>query len=228
MITTTRFFSAIFLFFYFTSLFAQDEPPFRFGIKGGGNLYSGVLNVAPEISKKLHVGYQLGLTAEYKFKDNAYLQTEVSFITKGVVYKSAETLGNGVKQWTQDFTLNYIQVPLLISYKLEVEENISLYFHGGPYFAYGIGGKTRLKITHKQTEGEDVETSQNSFGEDGFKKLDIGIRFGSGLEFEKCTIGFDFEYGFTNISRKNTKLSSLLNDKGFKNQGVCLSLGYKF
>lgn len=228
MITTTRFFSAIFLFFYFTSLFAQDEPPFRFGIKGGGNLYSGVLNVAPEISKKLHVGYQLGFTAEYKFKDNAYLQTEVSFITKGVVYKSTETLGNGVKQWTQDFTLNYMQVPLLIAYKLEIEENISLYFHGGPYFAYGIGGKTRLKITYKQTEGEDVETSQDSFGEDGFKKLDIGIRFGSGLEFEKCTIGFDFEYGFTNISRKNTKLSSLLNDKGFKNQGVCLSLGYKF
>lgn len=226
--TTTRLFTTIFLFFYFTSLFAQDEPPFRFGIRGGGSLYSGVLNVAPNISKKLHAGYQLGFTAEYEFRDNAYLQTEVSFITKGAVYKSAETLGNGVKQWKQDFTLKYIQIPFLIAYKLEIEDNLSLYFHGGPYFAYGIGGKTRLKITHKQAEGEDVETSQDSFGENGFKKLDIGIRFGSGLEFEKYTIGFDFEYGFTNISRKDTKLSSLLNDRGFKNKGVCLLLGYKF
>ena len=49
--TTTRLFSTIFLLLYFTSLFAQDEPPFRFGIRGGGNLYSGVLSVAPEISK---------------------------------------------------------------------------------------------------------------------------------------------------------------------------------
>lgn len=226
--TTTRLFSTIFLLLYFTSLFAQDEPPFRFGIRGGGNLYSGVLSVAPEISKKLHAGYQIGLTAEYEFRDNVYLQTEVGLTTKGVVYKGSEVLEGGVRQWTQNFTLRDVEVPFLIAYKPEIEENISLYFHGGPYFAYGIGGKTRLKITHKQAEGEDVDTSQDSFGENGFKKLDIGIRFGSGLEFEKYTIGFDFEYGLTNISRKDTKLSSLLNDRGFKNKGVCLSLGYKF
>lgn len=228
MITTTKLLSTIFLLFYFASLVAQDEAPFRFGVRGGGNLYSGILNVAPEISKKLHVGYQIGLTAEYEFRDNAYLQTEVSFITKGVVYKGSEGFGEGVKKWKQNFTLKYIQIPFLIAYKLEIEENISLYFHGGPYAAYGIGGITSLKTTYKQTEDEDAETEQNSFGEDGLKKLDIGIRFGSGLEFEKYTIGFDFEYGLTNISRKDTKLSSLLNDRGFKNKGVCLLLGYKF
>lgn len=206
-------------------LSAQDEPYFRLGVKAGGNLYTSTLKGA---TKKIMPGYQAGLTAEYALSETGYLQTEVIFMTKGTVMKGSQSIEGGTSKWTQRFNLQYINVPLMMAYKLEIDTDFKAYFRGGLYGAYGIGGKTTLKTEYKGVDTENTKTEQDTFGDGGLKKLDVGVRFGTGLEFEKFSVGFDFEYGFLDLSQRNSDLSTLLEDRAFRNKGVSLSVGYRF
>lgn len=209
-------------------LFAQ-ESRFQFGIKAGGDLYSTTLDVGDDIDKKVKPCFHVGLTAEYAFSETAYLQTGVGYVTKGAVIKDTENIANGSLQWTQKFSMQYIQVPVMFAYKLMMVSDVQIYFHGGPYFAYGIGGKSTYETKEKSlADVAKGKEKQDSFSKDGLKKFDYGIKFGAGLEFEKFVVGLDFEYGLANISQKKSGLSPLLEGKNFRNKGVSLSVGYKF
>jgi len=215
------------LLFHSFLLFSQEDSQFQFGVRVGGDLYTSTLKGA---SKKVMPGYLVGLTMQYELgEETTFLQTEVSFATKGTVLKGTQSIeGGGTNAWTQRFNLQYIQVPVMIAYKLKIDTDFHLYFRGGIYGAYGIGGKTTFKTKYKGVDLEDTENKQDSFGDNGLKKFDLGVRFGSGLEFEKFTVGIDFEYGFLDLSRGNSDLSTLLEEGNFRNKGVTLSVGYKF
>lgn len=214
------------LMFHSFLLFSQDEPDFQFGVRVGGDLYTSTLKGA---SKKVMPGYLVGLTMQYELGEETFLQTEVSFATKGTVLKGTQNIeGGGTNRWTQRFNLQYIQIPLMITYKLKIDTDFHIYLRGGIYGAYGIGGKTTLKSNYKGVDMENTEIKHDSFGSNGLKEFDLGTRFGSGLEFEKFTVGFDFEYGFLDLSRSNGNLGTLLEDGKFRNKGVTLSVGYKF
>ncbi|NDV96094.1 PorT family protein [Dysgonomonas sp. 521] len=216
---------ATFLLFQSLCLSAQDEPYFRLGVKAGGNLYTSTLKGA---TKKVMPGYQIGLTAEYALSETGYLQTEVTFTTKGTVMKGSQSIDGGTGKWSERFNMQYINVPLMMTYKLEIDTDFKAYFRGGLYGAYGIGGKTTLKTEYKGVDTENTKTEKDTFGKDGLKKFDAGVRFGTGLEFEKFSVGFDFEYGILDLSRRNSDLSTLLDDRAYRNKGASLSVGYRF
>lgn len=210
------------------ALSAQDYKTFQLGIKAGGNLYSTSLNVDDAIAKNVKPGFLVGLTAEYAFSESAYLQTGLDFFTKGAVLKRTETIDGGTMDWKQTFNMQYFQVPVMFAYKLLMVSDIQVYFHGGIYAAYGIGGKSSYNMKTKAVNGTEEEIKQDTFGDNGFKKFDYGIRFGSGVEFDKFLVGLDFEYGLANISQSSNQLSTLLDGRNYKNRGVTLSVGYKF
>jgi opacity protein-like surface antigen len=217
-----------FLLSYNFHLFAQ-EPPVQFGIKAGINIYSTSLDVSDSMDKKVKFGYQLGLTAQYMLtEDEFYLQTGAEYITKGTILKKEETITGGIHEWSQTFNMEYIQVPLMIAFKMDVSPDMKVYFHAGPYVAFGIGGKTTQQDKYKGLDRETEKSKQDTFGENKLKKLDYGFRLGSGIEFEKYTLGLDFEFSFPNINQNNNELGSFMNGKKFRNKGVNLSLGYKF
>lgn len=210
-------------------LFAQDDSPFQFGIRTGLNLYSTSLK-ADNITKKVKLGYQVGLSAEYQFSENSfYLQTGVDLMKKGTtLVKEVKLEGGGTHEWRQSIDMQYLQIPLMAVTKMEVDSDTKVYFRLGPYIAFGIGGKTTQSDKYKDVDKENEENKQDTFGDNGLKDLDYGIRFGSGLEFDKFIVGLEFEYGLANINQSSNELGATYKDNKFKNKGVNISLGYKF
>ena len=101
--------------------------------------------------------YKVGIGLEVPFANtNVWsFQTGLNFISKGVK-------GNGVTDaWdVVDVTINqlYLELPLMVGARIHTASNFDLLFKGGPYLAYGVGGKTKI---------DGVSEKADTFGDEG-------------------------------------------------------------
>jgi len=179
------------------------------------------------IDKKAKIGFQAGIMAEYALTTPFYLQTGLFLNTKGTKLKMTdETIGGSGGTIHMNQTLNqmYLQMPVYAVYKMYITYNTCVFFNLGPYIAYGIGGKNKIK-TSVNNEAE-VVTEDDTFGSSGelsygyLKKFDFGLSGGVGAEIGRIIIGLSSEFGLTNISNND-------NYK-YKNVTSYLTVGYKF
>ena len=93
----------------------------------------------------------------------------------------------GAKDGKNEINLNYLEIPLLIKYGVQVTDEIALLPYLGPTFGLGIAGKKKPGST-------------GSFSSDGgFNRPDVGIKFGCGAEFNKLYLETGLKFGVTNI-----------------------------
>ena len=96
----------------------------------------------------------------------------------------------GAKDGKDEINLNYLEIPLLIKYGVQVTDDIALLPYLGPTFGLGIAGKTKYP----------GEGSVGSFSSDGdFNRPDVGIKFGCGAEYNKLYLETGLKFGVTNI-----------------------------
>jgi len=96
----------------------------------------------------------------------------------------------GAKDGKNEVNLNYLEIPLLIKYGVQVTDEIALLPYLGPTFGLGIAGKTKYP----------GEGSVGSFSSDGdFNRPDVGIKFGCGAEYNKLYLETGLKFGVTNI-----------------------------
>lgn len=192
---------------------AVSAQPLNLGVKGGVNLsnfYGDELN-----DKNAKVGFHIGLAADYDFAYNSAIQTGLFFTTKGSKYTASIGDASG------EFSVNpmYLQLPVHYAYKLDVSPGTRVVFHAGPYAAYGVGGKTKFKVSSgSSSAGRDGE---NVFGKDRLlKPFDAGLGLGVGAEFGQIILDLGWDMGLVNISN--------VDNGNIKNQNAYLSVGYKF
>lgn len=93
----------------------------------------------------------------------------------------------GAKDGKDEINLNYLEIPLLIKYGVQVTDEIALLPYLGPTFGLGIAGKIKPGST-------------GSFSSDGgFNRPDVGIKFGCGAEYNKLYLETGLKFGVTNI-----------------------------
>lgn len=122
------------------------------------------------------IGFQLSPSAP------VYLESGLFYTEKG---------GKGVldkKKFTYD--LNYLEVPILVKYKYEMDTDLNLVPFAGGYVAMGVGGKIK--------NFGDRETD-SSFSSENFKRFDGGLRFGCGIEYQVLYADMAYEFGLANI-----------------------------
>jgi len=96
----------------------------------------------------------------------------------------------GAKDGKKEVNLNYLEIPLLIKYGVQVTDDIALLPYLGPTFGLGIAGKKKYPD----------EGSVGSFSSDGhFNRPDVGIKFGCGAEYNKLYLETGLKFGVTNI-----------------------------
>lgn len=183
------------------------------GVKGGVNMSN---FYGDELSdKNTKIGFHIGLSADYDFMYNSAIQTGLFFTTKGAKYKGSLGSVSG------EISVNpmYLQLPVHYAYKLDVSPGTRIVFHAGPYAAYGVGGKTKFKVS---SEGGSAERDgENVFGSNKLlKPFDAGLGLGVGAEFGPMVLDLGWDMGLVNIS--NTSNGNI------KNQNAYLSVGYKF
>ena len=93
----------------------------------------------------------------------------------------------GAKDGKDEINLNYLEIPLLIKYGVQVTDEIALLPYLGPTFGLGIAGKIKPGST-------------GSFSSDGhYNRPDVGIKFGCGAEYNKLYLETGLKFGVTNI-----------------------------
>lgn len=194
------------------SLSANALLPISFGVNAGANMS----NLSGDIDDaKSKAGFQAGLTVDLNVPlTGLFVQSGVSFTTKGTKLDRPEV---------DDYSINamYLQVPIRIGYKFSALDLVGLNINAGPYYAYGIGGKSKPGKESDLPEHAFYK-KRDTFGDDGLlKKNDFGLTVGVGAEFLGfLTLNLGYEFGLTNIAKDG--------DEKIRTRNGYLTVGYKF
>lgn len=130
----------------------------------------------------LDVGAVVGFQVAYR--SPVYFETGLSYIEKG---------GKGHYEGTKfSYSLDYLQVPLVMKYMIDVDRMFSVQPYVGGYLALGVAGKIK-DFGHRQ--------AYSSFNEEeGFQRFDGGIRIGCGVQYDFVYAELGYDFGLSNIS----------------------------
>lgn len=170
---------------------------FHMGIKGGSNL----LKIEDKSFKdEFKFGYNLGAFAEINFNKKWGIQPEVLWSQS--TYRTATDIDQIIpgSKSDVDVKLNYLQIPLLLSYR--PVKFLSL--QAGPQFGVLIN--------------EDRTLLQN--GGDAFKKGDFSMLAGAQLNLGPIKAGARYVIGLTDIN-------DLPNQNEWKNTGFQVYVGLR-
>lgn len=171
--------------------------------------------------------WRLGAGYELEFDQHWTFSPAVIFAIKGwenpdeIVYKKDDN-GNvlvdastnepqmGVKN-TSTLTYN-IEVPLMLNYYLRTKERQYVVFSAGPYVAFGVAGKTKVKGDTDRFGAERYYYDFNPFNDGDCKRFEAGVQVGAGYQFSNgITAGLDFNYAFTKVAGEGRMVSALLS-----------------
>ena len=188
---------------YSSGGFSLSESSVYYGIRLGMNMAT-LTGDAPDLGTK--IGLNFGGTVGLRLSD-----TTPIFLESGLYYT-----GSGASKDKTTISLNYLEIPILIKYGVQVTDDIALLPFVGPTFRYGIfGGKWKTSGAGKT----------DSFGDGKFKRADMGIKLGCGAEYNKLYLELGYQFGITNIADW-----ALLNgdDASAHNGALFINLGVNF
>ena len=130
----------------------------------------------------LNVGFVAGFQVAYR--SPVYFETGLSYIEKG---------GKGHYEGTKfTYSLDYLEVPLVMKYMIDVDRSFSIQPYIGGYLALGVAGKI------KDFGNRQAYSSFDS--KEGFQRFDGGIRIGCGLQYDFVYAELGYDIGLANIS----------------------------
>lgn len=154
-----------------------------------------------------HLGVRVGRELPTLF-DGAYINGAALLTLKGAEKDYGDILD--VK-----FDAYYLEVPVHFGYKYVFNENVAVFGEFGPYFSFGLFGKSKVK-----SMGDDAKV--DTFSDDGgVKRFDFGFGFRFGVELNnRIPISVGYDFGLINVAKDT--------DEAVKNSNLTLSIGYKF
>lgn len=182
-----------------TTMMNAQLLPVSLGIKGGANLS----NFSAD-GYKSKSGFNAGLTVDLNLPSNMAIMSGLEVTTKGAKHEEG------------DFSINamYLQLPVHLGYKFGIP-GVRFHFNFGPYFAQGIGGKT------KGINSEGSSIKYDTFGDnpEQMKKFDWGIGMGIGATLlGKIQVRVGYDHGLTKVSQIGK----------IKNRNAYISAGFIF
>ncbi len=167
-----------------------------FGARAG----VGLANMGGDVKNSDNLfNFHVGVVGDYAFTNNFYLEPGLYFTRKGCANAESHSSSSNVN-------LYYLEVPVLASYRFNINDAFGINVQAGPYAAIGLFGEC----------GDDVK----SFDKDIYKRFDGGLRFAAGAQFSafSATVGYDL--GLTDIS-DNSYVKA-------KTSLISFTLGYDF
>ena len=130
-------------------------------------------------------GLNVGVVAGFQLVPSSpiYFETGLFYTEKG---------GKGTfegRKFTYD--LNYLQLPLVIKYVIDVDGDFTVQPFVGGYLACGVSGKIKDYGDRR---------SFSSFDEDYFSRFDGGLKIGCGAQYDLIYGELGYDFGLANIS----------------------------
>lgn len=179
--------------------FSLSESSLYYGIRLGMNV-SSITGDYVDLDSK--TGVALGAVVGVRVSEATPL-----FIEGGLYYS-----GRGAKKDKTTASLNYLEVPILIKYGVQVADNIALLPYIGPYFSLGVGGKYKYQVAGGNIEKDGIY--------DHFNRGDMGFKVGCGAEYNMLYLELGYQFGVANIAKDNPTDLAAHTGNFFVNLGV--------
>ena len=214
----------------------RSDEDVSFSIRVGVNASTLVLGMEDGTRgiNQRRMGFTAGVSMDVPILESLGFQTGVYFVQKGMKEEAENvktTQINGVNvissttKTTGKGNPGYMEVPLLASYRHQFKRKVLLQVSTGPFLAYGVCGKERIKT--KDNLGLLLDYNVDWFGgEDSmnslrFRRFDMGWHLGAGLTFKGgISLGYAFEAGFLDTGR--------MEDYSLKTRCHTAYLGFAF
>jgi Outer membrane protein beta-barrel domain len=187
------------LFSLSTFTFAQ-----KFGVQAGVNFTNFKATPEPTGSDSpfaTKAGFHVGFVTELKLVKNFNIQTGIFYNLKGTI------------QNQNKYNIYYIEIPLNLIYKIPIDLiGNNLFLKTGLYVAKGISAESVSKNGYSKVINFGTKNSE-------LNSLDFGWNLGTGLNFGKFILTFNYSSG----------ISNLVNIDGVANNtNVSVGIGYFF
>lgn len=175
-----------------------------FGVRAG----VGLANMGGDVKNSDNLfNFHVGVVGDYAFTNNFYLEPGLYFTRKGCSFDKVSYESFPYKTESVSRNLYYLEIPVLASYRFNINDAFGINVQAGPYAAIGLFGDT-----------DDVK----SFDDGNCKRFDAGARFAAGVQFSafSATVGYDL--GLMNIADVEE------GDYKATTSLISLTLGYDF
>jgi hypothetical protein len=199
-----------------------------YGVKGGYNLSSIVYydNNGKQIDLfSNNPGFHIGLVTEFPVYKRLSLEPSLLFSTKGYKENYDKSSNGDLLKFNTAANFNYLDIPLTAKSYLNLR-SAKIFGTIGPYLGIGLGGEIKKTTTstnsgQSSTDYTDIKWGPE-LGQDNFKRIDLGLIAGAGVEFRSVQLGISYNYGLRNISERS--------EDGYKvnNRVLGFSMSLKF
>lgn len=186
---------------YYGNRYGNDRQTYDWGLRDTyygfrlGMAIASVHSDAPLLDgSDPRVGLDVGFVVGTRIVPTAplYFETGLSYVEKGGKgdVTVSDVVGGGKSKFT--YSLDYLELPLLLKYKALVAPGVTVEPAIGGYLAIGVGGKIK-------DFGE--REAYSSFGSDkaSFRRFDGGLRLGCGLSYNMLSVGLSYDIGLANV-----------------------------
>lgn len=220
----------------------DTEPKFFYGLKGGGayNILAGTRNIIHNLSDTGRydppIAVSIGLFFQYPINDDFSVNLETYYNFRRTVLNrninSAE--GNSITPSSISETQQWIEVPLLVNYKLPMVQNFLLEATGGPSFHYLLTSNLGVTGIGEEINNLDMMEYRNQLNVSGLLGLRANFKGIIGRNF--LTVEALFQYRFIDEVNMNVDRSELMLDlkdaayaEGqYRGHGFILRVGLRF
>ena len=155
----------------------------------------------------MKTGLNVGVAAGFAVAPRSPL-----FFETGLYYTEKGGKGNsGHTKFT--YNLDYLELPLVLKYKLPIDGGTTIEPFLGGYVACGVGGKIK-------DFGEHAAYSSFSDHPYSFQRFDGGLKLGCGIASDLFYADISYEHGLANISHDDFETS--------RNNALMLTVGLNF
>lgn len=169
------------LLFAITFTAQQARAQVDFGIRGGVNfatLYDAETD--DEAEYVTSTGVLAGIYFQLPINNSSFIiQPEILYSQKG--YKLLSDDGTFVAD------INYIEIPVLIKFKYELDNGLAPYIEAGPYVGFLISTEVEK---NDQVIAEEIKK---------INEIDFGLAIGAGLSYHCLSLGIRYSFGLVPV-----------------------------
>ncbi len=208
------------MFMFFNNTLLADV---EVGIKGGiGSFnittpnYIYYITVGPPDVESI-ISFQAGVFCSIDISKNFALQPEIYYVMRGT--RASKTIEHTPRDYKATLKIDYIEIPILLTYKMPLGNSITPILLVGPYIGFNLSAHNFGEFLFQDV----IEMDYRSVISTQY----LGLILGGGLEFNlksmKLILEGRFSYGLSSI---NVLEERIYESKGFPtNKSFVLMLG---
>jgi len=171
-------------------------------------------------------GLKIGITYEFKLGGNFYAQPGLFYNRKGGIFTDTD--------WEEEnasysLKLNFLDIPVQLTYKYPLNEDVALFLHATPYLSIGMGGTDEecLGNTCAIYKVKFVNTFDTKMEEEQLQLFNFGGGAGFGMTFKNFYAKFEYYHHFTNLVPPDPGKKKSDYTERLEINMISLSIGYR-